>query len=65
MQVFRYLHSDFIKLNCQTPGYIKYVGREDRVYKVTEKGYIMSDNFKTDNKLDVCMNSSQILEMFK
>lgn len=45
-------------------GYIKLVGRKDRIYQVTKDGYELSDAFKTDNQLDPSKTPSEILAEF-
>lgn len=49
----------------QSSGYIKRIGIKDRIYKVTEKGYIISDSFKEANNLDSSMSLEQVLAMFE
>ena len=44
--------------------WIELVGKKDRIYKVTEIGYNISDSFKTDNQLDPSKNPSEILAEF-
>ena len=44
--------------------YIKLVGGKDRIYQVTDKGYLTSDRFKNDNKLNREMEPSEVLAMF-
>lgn len=46
-------------------GYIKRTGKKDPIYQVTEKGYNISDAFKSDNQLNVDMSPNQIIEMFE
>ena len=44
-------------------GYIKRIGKKDLIYQVTEKGYIISDAFKTDNGLNADMSPGQVIDM--
>ena len=49
-------------------GYIKQMEKNDhryQEYQLTDKGYIMSDRFKSDNQLNISMTPSEVLAMFE
>ena len=45
-------------------GYIKLVGRKDKIYQVTKDGYDLSDAFIKDNQLDPRKTPNEILAEF-
>lgn len=46
-------------------GYIKRVSRKEPLFRVTEKGYNISDSFKDTNGLNGSMTVNQVLSMFE
>lgn len=48
-------------------GYIEQISgsKTDQIYKVTDKGYAISDRFGSDNQLDSSMSPSEVIAMFE
>lgn len=45
-------------------GYIKKVGREEPIYQVTARGFVVAEGFKADNNIDTSNTPSEILKEF-
>lgn len=48
-------------------GYIEQISgsKTDQIYKVTDKGYAISDRFGSDNQLDASMSPSEVIAIFE